>query len=48
MRTADVQQRLLTEGARFTPLTPARFADFVAAETTKWGKLFREIGIRTD
>ncbi len=48
MRTPDVQQRLLTEGARFTPKTPAQFADFVAAETAKWGKLIREVGIRAD
>src|SRR5216684_2621679 len=48
MRTPDVQQRLLTEGARFTPMTPSQFADFVAAETTKWGKLIREVGIRAD
>jgi tripartite-type tricarboxylate transporter receptor subunit TctC len=48
MRSPDVQQRLLTEGARFTPLTPAQFAGFVAAETAKWGKLIRETGIRAD
>jgi len=48
MRTPDVQQRLLTEGARFTPKTPAQFADFVAAETAKWGKLIRQVGIRAD
>jgi len=48
MRTPEVQQRLLTEGARFTPMTPARFAEFVAAETAKWGKLIREVGIRAD
>jgi len=48
MRSPDVQQRLLTEGARFTPLTPAQFAEFVAAETAKWGKLIRETGIRAD
>jgi len=48
MRTPEVQQRLLTEGARFTPMTPAQFADFVAGETAKWGKLIREIGIRAD
>jgi tripartite-type tricarboxylate transporter receptor subunit TctC len=48
MRTPDVQQRLLSEGARFTPMAPAQFADFVAAETTKWGKLIRAIGIRAD
>lgn len=48
MRSPDVQQRLLTEGARFTPLTPAQFTEFVASETAKWGKLIREVGIRAD
>ena len=48
MRAPEVQQRLLTEGARFTPMTRARFAEFVAAETAKWGKLIREVGIRAD
>ena len=48
MRSPDVQQRLLTEGARFTPMTPVQFAEFVAAETAKWGKLIREIGIRAE
>jgi tripartite-type tricarboxylate transporter receptor subunit TctC len=48
MRTPDVQQRLLTEGARFTPITPVQFAEFVAAEAAKWGKLIREFGIRAD
>jgi tripartite-type tricarboxylate transporter receptor subunit TctC len=48
MRTPEVQQRLLNEGARFTPMSPAQFAEFVAAETAKWGKLIREVGIRAD
>ena len=48
MRTPEVQQRLLTEGARFTPTTPAQFSAFVAAETAKWGKLIRDAGIRAD
>ena len=48
MRTPEVQQRLLAEGARFTPTTPAQFSAFVAAETAKWGKLIREVGIRAD
>jgi len=48
MRTPEVQQRLLAEGARFTPMTPAQFSVFVAAETAKWGKLIREVGIRAD
>jgi tripartite-type tricarboxylate transporter receptor subunit TctC len=29
-------------------MTSAQFADFVAAETAKWGKLIREAGIRAD
>jgi tripartite-type tricarboxylate transporter receptor subunit TctC len=44
----EVQQRLLGEGARFTPMAPEQFAGFVAAETAKWGKLIREVGIRAD
>ena len=48
MRAPEVQQRLLTEGARFTPMTPVQLSAFVAAETAKWGKLIREVGIRAD
>lgn len=48
MRTPEVQQRLLAEGARFTPTTPAQFSAFVAAETAKWGNLIRQVGIRAD
>jgi tripartite-type tricarboxylate transporter receptor subunit TctC len=48
MRTPEVQERLLNEGARFTPMTPGQFAGFVADETAKWGKLIREIGIHAD
>jgi len=48
MRTPEVQRRLLTEGARFTPMTPGQFSVFVTAETAKWGKLIRELGIRAD
>jgi tripartite-type tricarboxylate transporter receptor subunit TctC len=48
MRTPDVQQRLLTEGVRFTPMTPGQFSEFVAAETARWGNLIRETGIRAD
>jgi tripartite-type tricarboxylate transporter receptor subunit TctC len=48
MRLPEVRQRMLTEGARFTATTPEQFAAFVAAETAKWGKLIREVGIRAD
>jgi tripartite-type tricarboxylate transporter receptor subunit TctC len=48
MRTPEVQQRLLGEGARFTPMAPEQFAGFVASETAKWGKLIRAVGIHAD
>jgi tripartite-type tricarboxylate transporter receptor subunit TctC len=48
MRSPEVRQRMLAEGARFTATTPEQFAAFVAAETAKWGKLIREVGIRAD
>ena len=35
-------------GASRSPATPAQFSAFVAAETAKWGKLIREVGIRAD
>ena len=34
--------------ARIIATTPEQFAAFVAAETAKWGKLIREVGIRAD
>jgi tripartite-type tricarboxylate transporter receptor subunit TctC len=48
MRSPEVRQRMLAEGARFTATTPEQFAAFVSAETAKWGKLIREVGIRAD
>ncbi len=48
MRSPEVRQRMLAEGARFTATTPEQFAAFVAAETAKWGKLIRDVGIRAD
>jgi tripartite-type tricarboxylate transporter receptor subunit TctC len=48
MRAPVVQQRQINEGARFTPMSPEQFGTFVAAETAKWGKLIREIGIHAD
>jgi tripartite-type tricarboxylate transporter receptor subunit TctC len=48
MRRPEVRQRMLAEGARFTATTPEQFAAFVGAETAKWGRLIREVGIRAD
>ena len=43
-----VQQRLLTEGAKFTPLSPEQFGGFVKSEIAKWAKVIQQSGIRVD
>jgi len=48
MQAPDIQKRLLTEGAKFTPLTPEQFGDFVKAEIAKWAKVIQQSGIRVD
>jgi len=48
MSAPEVRQRLVNEGARHTPMAPGQFAAFVAAETAKWAKLIREVGIHAD
>ncbi|HTE13528.1 MAG TPA: tripartite tricarboxylate transporter substrate binding protein [Burkholderiales bacterium] len=48
MQAPDIQKRLLTEGAKFTPLSPDQFAGFVKSEITKWAKVIQQSGIRVD
>lgn len=48
MRMPDVQSRLVSEGAKFTPNTPSEFAAFVKSEITKWGKVIKDSGARVD
>jgi tripartite-type tricarboxylate transporter receptor subunit TctC len=48
MQAPDIQKRLLAEGAKFTPLTPDQFGDFVKAEIAKWAKVIQQSGIRVD
>src|SRR6185295_13074138 len=36
MQTPETKQRLITEGARFTPTTPDQFGAFVKSEMAKW------------
>ena len=48
MRLPEVQARLVTEGAKSRPNTPAEFAVFVKAEMTKWGKVIRDAGVHVD
>jgi len=48
MRLLDVEQRLAELGAEPTPDTPAEFAAFIAAETTKWSKLARDAHVTVE
>jgi len=48
MQAPDIQKRLLSEGAKFTPWTPDEYAAFVKSEMTKWAKVVKEAGIRVD
>ncbi|MEQ1776648.1 MAG: tripartite tricarboxylate transporter substrate binding protein [Burkholderiales bacterium] len=48
MQAPDIQKRLLTEGAKFTPMSPEQFGSFVKAEIAKWAKVIQQSGIRVD
>jgi tripartite-type tricarboxylate transporter receptor subunit TctC len=48
IRLPDVEQRLAELGAEPTPDTPAEFAAFIAAETTKWSKLARDAHVTVE
>jgi tripartite-type tricarboxylate transporter receptor subunit TctC len=48
MRSPDVEPRLETEGAKFIPTTPESFAAFQREESTRWGRMIREVGIKVD
>lgn len=46
MNLPEVQPQLASAGARFTPNTPAEFAQFVQAETRLWAKVIKDANIR--
>ena len=48
MQAPEIQARLLTEGAKFTPLSPEQFGGFVKSEIAKWAKVIQQSGIRVD
>jgi tripartite-type tricarboxylate transporter receptor subunit TctC len=48
MQAPEIQSRLLTEGAKFTLLTPEQFGGFVKSEIAKWAKVIQQSGIRVD
>ena len=48
MQGADIQQRLLVEGARYSPNTPEEFAAFIKSEIAKWAPVVKASGARAD
>jgi len=48
MQSPEIEPRLVTEGARFTPMTPEQFGEFVKAEIAKWAPVVKASGARVD
>ena len=48
MQAPEMQARLLNEGARFIPMTPAEFGAFVKSEIAKWAPVVKASGARVD
>jgi tripartite-type tricarboxylate transporter receptor subunit TctC len=44
----EVRERFVAQGANVVGNTPEEFAAFIRAESARWGKLVREVGIRAD
>ena len=48
IKTPDVQTRILAIGSEPSPETPAQFAAFIQAETTKWAEVVKKSGASVD
>ncbi|MBI4205636.1 MAG: tripartite tricarboxylate transporter substrate binding protein [Betaproteobacteria bacterium] len=48
LQAADVRQRLVNDGADPVGSSPEEFAAFLRAETTKWAKVVKDIGIQPE
>jgi tripartite-type tricarboxylate transporter receptor subunit TctC len=48
MQSKDTGARLLTEGARYIPMTPEQYGAFVRAEIAKWAPVVKASGARVD
>ena len=48
MRSKEIETCLTNEGARFIPMTPEQFGDFVKAEIAKWAPVVRASGAKAD
>jgi len=48
LQTPDVRERLVADGADPVGSSPDEFGAFIRAETVKWAKVAREVGIRPE
>ncbi len=48
LRTAEMQARLVNEGARFTATSPGEFGNFVRNESAKWIKVIKDAGVNPE
>ena len=48
LRTPEMRERFASIGADAISNSPAEFTAFVEAETAKWGKLIRAIGVKVE
>ncbi len=48
MSTKEMTARMTAEGARFIPMAPEQFGDFVKAEIAKWAPVVKASGARAD
>ena len=48
LREPEMAKRLSAEAAEATPGTPRAFADLIANEIAKWGRIAKQAGIRAD
>ena len=47
MRTPEMRERLISQGAEPLTSTPEQFAAYIKSETAKWAKIVRDTGIAT-
>ena len=48
LATAAMKERLLSQGAIPSGISPAEFVKFIAAETAKWSKVVKASGAKVD
>ena len=48
MRSKEIETRLVNEGARYIPMTPEQFGEFVKAEIAKWAPVVKASGAKAD